>query len=103
MTKKHSNPKAFTAPHDVFTAGVYTKAGDVFVTDEPKGEHWDEKTPAEAHIIQASTEEIPGDAPLEGLGIEALKAVAVTKHINVTDMSKKQLIDAIKAADEPAL
>src|SRR6478736_5467505 len=99
MSKKHSQPKAYTAPHDVYTAGIYTRAGEVFVTDAPKGKEWDEKTPAEAHIIEASTESLPGDPPLEELGVEALKAVGVTKHVNVTGLNKKQLIDAIKAAD----
>jgi hypothetical protein len=97
------NPKAYISPHDVYTAGVYTKAGDVFVTDAPKGDDWEEKTPQEAKIIQASTEDLPSDPPLESLGVEALKAVAVTKNVNVTGMNKKQLIDAIKAANEPAL
>lgn len=103
MTKKNEGPKAYTAPHDVYTAGVYTPAGKVFVTDADKGELWEEKTPEEAHTIQASTEQVPSDAPLESLGVEALKAVAVTKNVNVTGMNKKQLIDAIKAANEPAL
>src|SRR6185369_5914305 len=101
---KHKQPKAYTAPHDVYSSGVYTKAGDPFVTDAPKGKEWDEKTPAEAHIIAASTNPLPGDPPLEELGIEALKAVAVTKNVNVAGLTTKQkLIDAIKAADEPTL
>lgn len=103
MTKKHSNPTAYTAPHDVYTSGIYTKAGEVFVTDSPKGDGWEDKTPAEAKVIQASTNEIPTDPPIESLGVEALKAVAVTKNVDVTGLNKKQLIDAIKAANEPAL
>lgn len=100
---KHKQPKAYTAPHDVFTAGIYTKAGEPFVTDAPKGDAWDEKTPAEAHAIEGSLNKIPGDPPLEGLSLESLKAVAVTHNINVTGLSKSQLIDAIKAANEPTL
>lgn len=99
MTKA-KNPKSYIAPADVYTAGVYTKAGEVFVTDAPKGEGWIEKTPAEAHVIEASDPQ-PKDPPLESLSLEALKAVAVTKNVNVTGLNKKQLIDAIKAANDP--
>lgn len=102
MTKKATQPKAYTAPHDVHTAGIYTKAGDVFVTDAPKGEGWEEKTPAEAHIIEGAGE-VTKDPPLESLAVQALKAVAVTKNVNVTGLNKGQLIDAIKAANEPTL
>jgi len=99
---KHKQPKAYTAPHPVYTAGIFTPPGEVFVTDAPPGKEWDEKTPAEAAIIEASANPLPGDPSLDELGVEALKAVAVTKNVNVVGLtSKKQLIDAIKAADEP--
>ena len=101
--KKAAEPKAYTAPHPVYTAGEYTKPGEVFVTNAPKGDGWEEKTPQEAHIIEASTEKVPADVPLEGLGVESLRAVAVTKNVNPDGLSKKQLIDGIKAANEPAL
>ncbi len=103
MTKA-KNPTAYTAPHDVYVEGKYTPAGEVFVTDEPKGEKWESKTPGEAHTIQASTEQVPNDPPLESLDVSALKAVAVTKNVNVTGLnSKADLITAIKAANEPRL
>lgn len=103
MTKA-KNPKSYIAPHDVYTAGTYTPAGEVFVTDAEPGEAWVSKTPAEAHAIDASTDPIPGGPALEELDISALKAVAVTKKVNVSGMStKKELIAAIKAADEPRL
>jgi len=102
MTKA-KQPKAYTAPHDVYTAGVYTKAGEPFVTDAPKGDEWDEKTPAEVHAIEGSLNQAPSDPPLESLSVEALKAVAVTKNINVTGMDKAKLITAVKAANEPNL
>lgn len=100
---KNTDPKAYTAPHDVFTAGQYTRAGEVFVTDAPKGENWDEKTTAEKAAIEASTEKVPGDAPLENLDLAALRAVAVEKHVNADGLNKKELITAIKAANEPRL
>ena len=102
MSKK-SDPKAYTAPHDVFTADQYTKAGEVFVTDAKKGENWEEVTTAEKAAIEASTEQVPGDPPIEGLSLDALKALAVTKNVNPEGLNKKDLITAIKAANEPRL
>lgn len=101
MTKEKS-PKAYTAPHPVYLDGVYTKPGDVFVTAADKEDTWDEHTPAEAHIIDAATRDFPADPPLEDLDVTALKAMAVTKNINPAGMNKKQLIDAIKAWNDPA-
>lgn len=34
---------AFTAPHPVYTDGIYYEPGEVFVTDAPRGAAW---TPA---------------------------------------------------------
>lgn len=97
------NPKAYTAPEPVYTAGIWTKPGDVFVTDAEPNENWTEVKPKDAQAIQASTERVPADVPLEGLDIVALRAVAVTKNVNPEGMAKKDLIAAIKAANEPAL
>ncbi|MFE8106919.1 hypothetical protein [Sphingomonas melonis] len=97
------NPKAYTSPEDVQTAGAYHKAGDVFVTDaEPNG-NWTEVKPKDAHAIQASTEKVSPDVPLENQSIDALRALALTKNVDGSGMSKKDLIAAIKAANEPAL
>lgn len=95
--------KTYVADRDVYVEQQYFKAGVPFATSDKPGEGWDELKPAEAQAISASVEQVPADAPLEELGVEALRAVAVTKHVNVAGMSKKQLIDAIKAADEPRL
>jgi hypothetical protein len=97
------SPKSYTAPHDVQTAGAYHKAGDVFVTDADPMETWEEVTPSQAKIIQASTEKVPPDAAIESLSVSELRALAVTKHISPDGMSKKELLDAIKAANEPSL
>lgn len=102
MTKA-SDPKSYTAGHDVFTAGKYHKAGEVFVTNDEPADTWTEVKPSEAHIDQAATDKVPGDAPIEGLDLSALRAVAVTKNINTKGMGKQDLIDAIHAANEPRL
>lgn len=100
MTKQ-KNPKAYTAPHDVYLGGLYTKAGNPFVTDEPAEDTWEEHTPEEAHIIDAATRDFPADPPLEDLDLDSLKAVAVTKNINPKGMTKAEVITAIKAWNDP--
>lgn len=97
-----SNPKAYKAPQPVYVDGVYYKPGEIFVTDKPKGEGWDAVDKAEKAATEAA-QEIPGDPPLESLPLESLKAVAVTKRVNPEGLSKKDLIAAIKAANEPKL
>ena len=100
MTK---NPKAYTSTEDVQTANAYHKAGDVFVTDAEPNDNWTEVKVKDAHAIQASTEKVPADVPLENQSLEALRAMALTKKVDPAGMSKKELIVAIKAANEPAL
>lgn len=102
MTKQ-KNPKAYTAPHDVYVGHRYHKAGEPFVTDADKEDTWTEVTPEEAHIDAASIDKVPNDVPIEGMSVAALQALAATKNVNTTGMNKRQLIDAIKAANEPAL
>lgn len=97
-----SAPKAFKAPHPVYVGGVYYKPGEIFVTDDTKGEGWVAVGQAEKAATEAS-QDIPGDPPLDSLGVDALRAVAVTKHVNPEGLSKKDLISAIKAANEPHL
>lgn len=101
MTKR--NPKAYTAPEDVHTAGAYHKAGDVFVTDAEPNDNWTEVKPADAHAMQASTEKVPADVPLENQSLDALRALALTLKVDPTGMSKRELVAAIKAANEPSL
>lgn len=95
--------KSYKAPFPVTTVeGEYVKAGDVIVTAGPKGEGWETISQAEKAGIEAA-QNIPGDPPLESLSLEALRAVAVTENVNPTGLSKKELIAAIKAANEPRL
>ena len=94
--------KAYTAPHDVYVDKRLYKAGEVFVTDAPKGDKWETVTKAERAAIDAS-EPLAGDPPLEGLSKSALEAIAVERRVDPTGLDKKALIAAIKAADEPKL
>lgn len=100
---KKPDPKTYTSTQDVYVGQVYYKAGMPFVTAVDKEDFWNEVDPAVAAIDAASLNKVPGDAPIEGLELAALQAIAANKHINTTDMDKDQLITAIKAANEPAL
>jgi hypothetical protein len=99
------NPVAYTAPHDVYLDGKYTRAGEVFVTAADKEDAWTKRDPDEVSAIQASTMPVPPDPPLENLPIESLLAIATQKHVVTTGIEKDKdaLITAIKAAQEPAL
>lgn len=96
------NPVAYKAPHPVYVDGQYFKPGEPFVTASDPGEKWEKIDKAELAATEAA-ETIPGDPPLESLGLEALRAVAVTKHVDPIGLSKKDLLAAIKAANEPHL
>lgn len=102
---KAKNPVAYTAPHDVYLDGVYTRAGDVFVTAADAEPEWVKRGADEVAAIQASTQDIPQDSPLENLDVVALQAIAVTKNVNTTGIEndKDALITAIKAANVPQL
>ncbi len=95
-------PKTYTAPHPVYVDRQYHKANHPFTTAADKGEDWEELNKVEKAVADAQ-EDIPGDAPLDDLEINGLRAVAVEKHVNSKGLSKKELITAITAANEPRL
>lgn len=101
--KETPEPKMYTATKDVYVGSTYYKAGEPFVTTDDAADFWTEIDHETGQTMKAALEKVPGDAPLDGLSVDALQAVAVTKNINVTGMDKDQLITAIKAANEPAL
>lgn len=94
--------KAYTAPHDVYVDKRYYKAGEVFVTDKKKGEKWVAVTKAEKAAIQAS-EPLGQMSVDESMPKASLIAIAAERGIETKGLSVKQLVAAIKAADEPAL
>lgn len=101
---KNPNPKAYTAPHPVYLGSVFTNAGDVFVTDLPAEDTWEERSTGEVAAIDASSKEPGGkDADLNALAVPALQALAATKGVHTKGLDKAELITAIKAADEPKL
>jgi hypothetical protein len=97
------SPKAYISETDVYTAGKFTKAGDVFVTEADANDDWTEVDPATRNIIDASTQKVPADVPLDQMSDEALQGMAASKHVNTDGMDREQLITAIKAVNEPHL
>lgn len=102
--QKSAHPKSYTSTQDVYVGGEYTKAGNVFVTDEPASDDWTEVSPKEAAAITASTERVPDDANLEAADTSALQAVAIMRHVPIAGLkTKADYIAAIKASYEPKL
>lgn len=86
----------------VYVDSVFYKAGEPFTTSQPEGEGWERVSPVEVAAAEAQNP-VPADVPLETLDLSALRAFAATKHVNSDGLNKKDLIAAIKAANEPAL
>lgn len=96
-------PKTYTAPHPVYTGGVYYKPGQPFTTAEDAGEKWESIDGGEKAAIEASDKSVHNDVNLDDMDLPALRAFAATKKVASMGLGKKDLITAIKAADEPAL
>lgn len=96
-------PKSYTADHPVYVNGKYHLAGEVFVTDADKEDTWDHVDKGEKAAIEASDPIQHDDPNIEALGIAELRTLAVTKKVAFEGLSKKELVTAIKAADEPRL
>lgn len=98
-----TNPKTYTSDVAVFVDGNLVKAGVPFTTSAPKGKSWESVNKSEQAAIEASQPGAPSDISLETLDLSALRALAATKKVDSDGLSKKALITAIKAADEPRL
>ena len=95
------NPVTYTAPHDVYTGGVYYPAGKPFTTSEPKGAEWEEADPtARAAAIAADPLE-HSDVDLEKLDLSALKALAASKGVDLGDAKSADDIKALIRAARP--
>jgi hypothetical protein len=99
MTK---NPKAYTAPHEVYTGGVLYPPGNPFVTAEPKGKEWEPVSGAEKAADIAADPQRHDDVNLEALDVSALKGHAASLGIDLGEArSKADIITVIKAANDP--
>lgn len=103
--RRTGKPKAYTSTSPTYVGGELVRAGEVFVTDDPKGGDWHEVAAKEAAAIEAATNLVPDDAQFDEASVEALQAYALFKHVPIVGIAKdrKALITAIKAANEPKL
>lgn len=99
--------KSYTSPEPVYVDGIFHNANTVFTTAAEPNDNWEEATPKEKAAMEAADPTLDVHPALEDLGIEALRALAATKNVQSTvdgkALTKKELIVAINAADEPAL
>jgi hypothetical protein len=94
--------KAYTASEPVYVDKRLYRRDEVFVTDKPKGSKWTPVTKAEKAAIDASQPH--GQMSVdESMPKASLIAIAAERGIETKGLSVKQLVAAIKAADEPAL
>ena len=98
-----AQPKSYTAPHAVYTGGKLYRAGEVFVTDAPRGDEWKSVSETDKAAFDAASPLSHPDATFDDLTLSELRAVAATKNIPTAGVSKKALLAALKAVDEPAL
>lgn len=86
-------------------AGVLVEEGEIVPADQPVSEIWMEPIKkADAKLAAAMEEALdptPKDVDLTQVGMPGLKAMAAERHINPKGLSEAQLIDAIKAKDDP--
>jgi len=98
----------YTSPEPVYDKyGVYHDANKPFTTDAEPNDNWEKVDAGEKAAMEASDKTLNVQSSLEDLDLDALKALAATKNVPVVvggkALSKKDLITAIKAADEPTL
>jgi hypothetical protein len=95
-------PKAYTAPHEVYTGGKLYKTGEVFVTDEPKGNEWEPVDGVEKAANIAADPLRHDDVNLDTMDASGLKAYAASLGVDVGDAkSAKDLKEIIRAANDP--
>jgi len=79
--------QAYTAPHEVFTGGMFYEPGKVFVTAEPKGRAWQPASDAEVAAATVLKAKDAGD--LDTLDVPALKDHATSLGLEILPTSSK--------------
>ena len=86
-------------------AGVLVEPGELVPANIPVSDEWMEPVKKSDRALAGALEEaqdpLQKDVDYTQLSKAALEAVAAERGINVKGLSKDDLIDAIKAADEP--
>jgi hypothetical protein len=96
-------PKTYVAPHPVYVDRQYHKANRPFTTAAKKGDDWEEVGAVE-RAVSIAQDPIPPDQSVDDLSPAALEAVASEKRVPTKGLKgRKQVIAAVKAANEPAL
>jgi hypothetical protein len=95
-----AQPKTYTAPHAVYVDNRLYAAGEPFTTASVKGDKWEAVDAGEKAAAEAASKIITVQPSLEDMDITVLRALATEKSVNSSGLSKKDLITAIKAADE---
>jgi len=100
-------PTTYKAPHAVYVDNILHPASEPFTTTATPGEKWEKISAGEKVAAEAASKTIDTQPSLDDLDTTALKALAATKNVaTVADgktLSRKDLIAAIKAVDEPKL
>lgn len=98
-----AQPKSYRATETVYVDGVLYKAGETFVTAQPKGETWEPIGAVEKAAADAG-KEIKDDVDYSKLSTTELKATAAALGLNVpAGASKQDVLDIIAARDIPQL
>ena len=79
--------KAYTAPHEVYTGGMFYNPGKVFVTAEPKGKAW--QPASDAEVAAATAPKAKDVDDLEALDVAALREQATSLGLEIVPTSGK--------------
>jgi hypothetical protein len=97
------NPVTYTSPETVYQGGKLIPPGEPFSTVDEPNDNWEKVSKVEVAAAVASDKTVHPDVNFDAMGVAELRAVAADKKVPFDGLSKKDLITAIKAADEPAL
>jgi hypothetical protein len=87
--------KAYTAPHEVYTGGMFYDPGKVFVTAEPRGKAW--QPASDAAVAAATAPKVSDASDLDALDVSALREQAKSLGLDVSPTSDKaELISVIR-------
>lgn len=100
-------PVTYKSPEPVYVDGIYHNANTPFTTATDPNENWEKLSGGEKAAMEAADKTLNVQPSLEELDLSALRALAATKNVESTvdgkSLPKRELITAIKAADEPTL
>lgn len=100
-------PVTYKSSQPVYVDGTYYNAGTPFVTTAEKGETWEEIDGGQKVAMEAADKTLDVQPSLDDMAVTELRALAATMQIQTTadgkQLSKPELVTAIKAVREPTL